>query len=186
MAFSDQELIDGCCKGDRKAQRELYNKYSSQMYAVAMRYSKMQQEAEDILQESFLKVFQNIENFRKDSSLPYWIKRIVVNTALNHQRSKLYLYPMVDISDLKNQSGNELILSSFSHKELMEMIRRLPTGCQVIFNLYAIEGYKHHEIAKMLEISEGTSKSQYARAKSLLKEWIAESNTVNYERAGEF
>lgn len=186
MAFSrDEDLIKGCCKGDRQAQQDLYNAYSSRMYPIALRYSKMQQEAEDILQEAFLKVFQNIKTFRNDSSLAYWIKRIVINTALNHQRSKLYLYPMVDISDLKSHQSSDVALSNFSHKELLSLVKKLPTGCQVIFNLYAIEGFKHNEIAKMLEISEGTSKSQYARAKSLLKEWITESNKTEYGRAGE-
>lgn len=185
MAFSDEELINDCCTGERKAQQKLYEKYSGQMYSVALRYSKMQQEAEDIVQEAFLKVFQNIKTFRKDSSLVYWIKRIVINTALNHQRSKLYLYPMVDVGDLKNRYVEDGILSGFGHRELLEMIRKLPSGCQVIFNLYAVEGYKHHEIADLLNISEGTSKSQYARAKSLLKEWILKSNRINYDRAGE-
>lgn len=185
MAFSDEELIRGCIKGRSDFQQGLYDKYSPKMYPIALRYSKMQQEAEDILQEAFIKVFQKIETFRQDSSLGYWIKRIVINTALNHQRSKLYLYPMVDISDLSNHSGRELTLSSYSHKELLALVKRLPTGCQVIFNLYAVEGFKHHEIAKMLEISEGTSKSQYARAKSLLKGWIEEDNRIDYGRAGE-
>ena len=185
MAFSDEELIKACCKGERTAQQNLYKKYSGQMYAVALRYSKMQQEAEDILQEAFLKVFQNINNFRQDSSLVYWIKRIVVNTALNHQRSKLYLYPMVDVGDLKNRFTENLTITGINHKELLEMIRKLPSGCQVRFNLYAIEGYKHHEIADLLGISEGTSKSQYARAKSLLKEWILKSDVIYYDRAGE-
>lgn len=185
MAFSDEELIKGCCKGERNSQRALYEKYSGQMYAVALRYSKMQQEAEDILQEAFLKVLQNISSFRQDASLVYWIKRIVINTALNHQRSKLYLYPMVDVGDLKNQYGPEVTISGMSHDELIGLVKRLPSGCQVIFNLYAIEGFKHHEIAEQLNISEGTSKSQYARAKSLLKEWISERNNIDYERAGE-
>jgi len=185
MAFSDEELIKECIKGTAKYQKALYEKYSAKMYPIALRYSKMQQEAEDILQEAFIKVFKNIEKFRQDSSLPYWIKRIVINTALNHQRSKLYLYPMVDVSDLKYNSATEVTLSSFSYQELLTLIKRLPSGCQVIFNLYAIEGYKHHEIATMLEISEGTSKSQYARAKSLLRGWVEDNNKINYERAGE-
>jgi len=184
MAVSDQDLIEDCCKGKRQAQQKLYEKYSGQMYSVALRYSKMQQEAEDILQESFLKVFQNIKTFRKDSKLIYWIKRIVVNTALNHQRSKLYLYPMVDVNDLNNRFTDEVSISSFGHEELLGLIRKLPSGCQVIFNLYAIEGFKHHEIAKELNISEGTSKSQYARAKSLLKEWVVENNKIDYDRSG--
>ncbi|MEQ8337391.1 MAG: RNA polymerase sigma factor [Cyclobacteriaceae bacterium] len=185
MHFSEEELIKGCCKQDAKAQQQLYDTFAPRMYAVALRYTKMEQEAEDILQEAFLKVFKKIGDFRKDSSLAYWIKRIVINTALNHQRSKLYLYPMVDVNDLNQYSANETAVSSLSQKELMEMIRRLPSGCQIIFNLYAIEGFKHHEIADMLDLSEGTSKSQYARAKSLLKEWINESNKVNYGKAGE-
>ncbi|MBV6646737.1 MAG: RNA polymerase sigma factor [Cyclobacteriaceae bacterium] len=184
MHFSDEELIEGCCKQDRHMQQCLYNKYSGSMYAIALRYAKMQQEAEDILQEAFLKVFQNIENFRKDSSLPYWIKRIVVNTALNHQRGKLYLYPMVDVAELRNNAGQNMTLSAFSHAELLQMIQELPDGCRIIFNLYAIEGYKHHEIATMLDISEGTSKSQYARAKSLLQDKIEENNQISYEQSG--
>jgi len=180
MSFSEEHLIKGCQKGKREYQQALYDRYSDGMYLVALRYSKMQQEAEDILQEAFVKVFKNIKNFRKDSSLAYWIKRIVVNTALNHQRSKLYLYPMVDVNELKNRSEKESILSGMSHQELLSLIQELPTGCQVIFNLFAIEGYKHHEIAKMLEISEGTSKSQYSRAKSILMEKILNQEKISY------
>ncbi len=176
----EQNIVKECKKGDRRTQRLLYEKYCKQMYAVAIRYTKMQQEAEDIIQEAFIKVFKNIKDFRQDSSLGYWIKRIVVNTALNHQRSKLYLYPMVDVNEMTNSPSSELIISEFSHQELIAMIRDLPLGCQTIFNLYAIEGYKHHEIAKMLEISEGTSKSQYSRAKSLLKERIEKDSLIIY------
>jgi len=169
------EIIKGCQKGDRKSQYQLYKQYSSGMMAVAMRYSKSTQEAEDILQEGFIKVFQHIKNFRQDSSIGYWIKRIIVNTALNHQRNKLYLYPMVDVDDLKEGLG-AVSIENLAMEELMEMVQTLPTGCQVIFNLYAVEGYQHKEIAKMLSISEGTSKSQYARAGKLLMEYI-EKNT---------
>jgi RNA polymerase sigma-70 factor (ECF subfamily) len=179
MSISEDKLITGCQKGKREYQQALYDKYCDGMYLVALRYSKMQQEAEDILQEAFIKVFKNIKDFRKDSSLAYWIKRIVVNTALNHQRSKLYLYPMVDVEDLKEWQDKESIISNLSHQELLEMIQELPGGCQVIFNLFAVEGYKHHEIAKELGISEGTSKSQYSRAKSLLVEKILSRERYN-------
>ncbi|MFY0687604.1 MAG: RNA polymerase sigma factor [Cyclobacteriaceae bacterium] len=185
MTFTDEELIAGCCKNDHHAQESLYQKYARSMYTVALRYVKLEQEAEDILQEAFVKVFQKIDSFRQDSSLPYWIKRIVVNTALNHQRSKLYLYPMVDVNDLKDWSVQENALSTYSHNELLLMIKELPDGCRIIFNLYAIEGYKHHEIAEMLEISEGTSKSQYSRAKSLLKDKLERNNLMNYGQLGE-
>ena len=185
MSFSDEELIEGCKKHDRNMQQSLYDKYAKAMYVVALRYVKLQQEAEDILQEAFVKVFQSIGKFRKDSTLPYWIKRIVVNTALNHQRSKLYLYPMVDISNLKNWKDEADAISDFSHQELLKIINELPNGCKIIFNLYALEGYKHHEIAKKLKISEGTSKSQYARAKSLLRNKLRLHTKINYEQVGE-
>ena len=180
MSISEEKLIKGCQRGERAYQQELYDKYSDGMYLVALRYSKMQQEAEDILQEAFIKVFKNIKNFRKDSSLAYWIKRIVVNTALNHQRSKLYLYPMVDVNDLNDWTDKESVISSLGYQELLSLIQELPTGCQVIFNLFAIEGYKHHEIAKKLEISEGTSKSQYSRAKSILVQKIMNQGESRY------
>lgn len=180
MSVSEEKLIKGCQKGQKEFQQALYNKYCDGMYLVALRYSKMQQEAEDIIQEAFIKVFKNIKKFRKDSSLAYWIKRIVVNTALNHQRSKLYLYPMVDVNDLDDWSEKESVISELSYEELLDLIRELPTGCQVIFNLFAIEGYKHHEIAKKLKISEGTSKSQYSRAKSLLAERIMQRDQIRY------
>lgn len=180
MLISEDKLIKGCQKGKREYQQALYDKYCDGMYLVALRYSKMQQEAEDILQEAFIKVFKNIKNFRKDSSLAYWIKRIVVNTALNHQRSKLYLYPMVDVTELDHWSDRESIISGLNHDDLLALVRELPTGCQVIFNLFAVEGYKHHEIAKILEISEGTSKSQYSRAKTLLAEKILNRENFGY------
>jgi len=180
MSFSEENLIKGCQKGQRTYQQALYDKYADGMYLVALRYSKMQQEAEDILQEAFIKVFKNIKDFRKDSSLAYWIKRIVVNTALNHQRSKLYLYPMVDVNDLNHWSDKESIISALDYQELLKLVQELPTGCQVIFNLFAIEGYKHHEIAEKLEISEGTSKSQYSRAKSILMQKIMDQEESRY------
>jgi len=180
MSFSDEKLIKGCQKGKREYQQALYDKYSAGMYLVALRYSKIEQEAEDVLQEAFIKVFDNIKNFRSESSLAFWIKRIVVNTALNHQRSKLYMYPMVDVNQLDWEEETESVISSLSYKELLEMVRALPTGCQVIFNLFAIEGYKHHEIADLLKISEGTSKSQYSRAKSIISKKILERENISY------
>lgn len=178
--LSDEKLIKGCQKGKKEYQQALYDKFCDGMYLVALRYSKMQQEAEDILQEAFIKVFKNIGTFRSDSSLAFWIKRIVVNTALNHQRSKLYLYPMVDVNELDDWSGKENVVADLGYEELLELIQELPTGCQVIFNLFAIEGYKHHEIAEKLNISEGTSKSQYSRAKSLLAEKVMKRDRIRY------
>jgi len=184
MPISDDELIKGCKDNTRKMQFKLYEKYGGSMYLVCLRYTKAEQEAEDILQEAFIKVFQNIKKFRGDSSLGYWIKKIVINTALNFQRNKLYLYPMINVDTIGEfDSGQNFTLTSYEYNDLLDMIRELPTGCQVIFNLYAIEGYKHHEIASMLNINEGTSKSQYSRAKRLLQEKLNNINGMSYGRA---
>ncbi len=178
----DAAIIAGCRKGDRIMQRKLFEKYAPQMKVVCHRYCKGIQEAEDVLQESFIKVFKHLDQYRQEAPFPAWIKRIVVNTALNHQRGKLYLFPMVDVDELKNAEIQTFPLANYHYKELLAIIQTLPTGCQMVFNLYAIEGYQHKEIAKMMNISEGTSKSQYARAKMLLKEMIEKAEHLRYEK----
>jgi RNA polymerase sigma-70 factor (ECF subfamily) len=136
-----------------------------------------------VLQESFIKVFKSLTGYRGDSRVDYWIKRIVINTALNSQRKKLYMYPMVDIEDVQNTIEHSKAVTDFQLEELLKMIRELPIGCQTVFNLFAIEGYSHKEIAEMLEVSEGTSKSQFSRARKLLQEKIAEEEKFErYER----
>ncbi len=177
------KLIKACVNGERKAQKRLYDLFASKMMMICIRYSKSESEAEDILQESFIKIFKHLKDLREYSNVAAWIKRIVINTALNYQRSKLYLYPMVNVEHLKISYDENMALSGFHRDELLKMIRELPLGCQVIFNLYAIEGYTHKEIAKKLNISEGTSKSQYSRAKSLLQVKLMDSERGNYERA---
>jgi RNA polymerase sigma factor (sigma-70 family) len=181
--LNEDELIDGCRKGDRTSQRSLYDRYCRKMMVVCLRYSKTTAEAEDILQEGFVKVFNAIKDFRQESKLETWITRIMVNTALNAQRKKLYLYPMVDVEELE-LPDNEVSMSGIHFTQLLEMIQALPQGCQIVFNLFAIEGYSHKEIAEQLGISEGTSKSQFARAKTLLQQRLAKESTY-YERYGE-
>ncbi len=181
--LEQKELIEGCIKGDRVAQKRLYDTYAGKMYLICLRYTKSQQEAEDVLQESFIKILKNINSYRGESKLEYWIRRIVVNTALNSQRKKLYMYPMVDIEEMKNNYDVSKSISNFNMEELLKMIRELPTGCQTVFNLFAIEGYSHREIAGMLGISEGTSKSQFSRARKLLQEKIIkEEKAERYEK----
>jgi RNA polymerase sigma factor (sigma-70 family) len=181
--LSENELIEGCRKGERTAQRALYDLYCRKMMVVCLRYSKATPEAEDILQEGFVKVFQAIGNFRAESKLETWITRIMVNTALNAKRKKLYLFPMVDIEET-NLPEVEMSISGIHFTQLLEMIQALPQGCQIVFNLFAIEGFSHKEIAEQLGISEGTSKSQFARAKSLLQQRLLTESTY-YERYGE-
>jgi RNA polymerase sigma-70 factor (ECF subfamily) len=176
--LSEQELIKGCVKGDRAAQKALYERYCRKMMVVCQRYAKSTQEAEDALQEGFLKVFASLKSFRGDARLDTWITRIMINTALNAQRQKLYLLPMVDITEMNLPEDEEISLAAFNLSELIAMIQSLPDGCRLVFNLFAIEGYNHKEIAGMLGISEGTSKSQYSRAKSLLKVKLNVHNNV--------
>jgi RNA polymerase sigma-70 factor (ECF subfamily) len=176
----EKTLVSGCAKGDRAMQKALYDQYAGRMLTVCMRYSKSREDAEDILQEAFVKVFTKIESFRKESSLGYWIKRIVINTALNYHRKSVYLYPHFDIDDMHQLGDDEVLVSDYNYRDLLKLLQTLPQGCQVIFNLYAIEGYKHKEIAELLNISEGTSKSQYARAKSLIKDMITETGEVKH------
>ncbi len=180
---SEEELIEGCRKADRSCQKALYERYCRKMMAVCMRYARTTAEAEDILQEGFIKVFNGIKTFRGESKLETWITRIMVNTALNQQRRKMYLYPMVDAEDIDLPEQDESF-SGLNFSQLLEMVRSLPHGCQVIFNLFAIEGFNHKEIAETLGISEGTSKSQYARARMLLQEKLLKESSY-YKKYGE-
>lgn len=181
--LSEEELINGCRRGDRAFQQALYERYCRKMMAVCLRYSRTTAEAEDILQEAFVKVFHALKDFRQESKLETWITRIMVNTALNSQRKKMYLYPMVDVEKI-DVPEDEVSISGIHFMQLLDMVQALPQGCQVVFNLFAIEGYNHKEIADLLGISEGTSKSQYARARSLLQAKLLKESSY-YERYGE-
>ncbi|QJD09423.1 RNA polymerase sigma factor [Flammeovirga sp. MY04] len=183
--LEDELLIKGCRNGDKRIQRKLYEQYSGVLMAVAYRYAKTEEDARDILQEAFVKIFKNIGTFRNESSLKHWMRRIVVNTAINFQRSKLYLYPMMDVNDMYDLKEEAMALHDYSLQELLKLLQKLPDGCRVIFNLYAIEGYKHKEIAEMTGITEGTSKSQFARARKLMKAMIEESQIERYSYAKE-
>jgi RNA polymerase sigma factor (sigma-70 family) len=126
--LTEQELIDGCRNSNRVAQKALYERYCRKMMTVCLRYSKTTAEAEDILQEAFVKIFNAIKDFRQESKLETWITRIMVNTALNVQRRKLYLYPMVDVEELELPE-DEVSISGIHFAQLIEMIQGLPQGC---------------------------------------------------------
>ena len=167
--YSDKELIKGCIEQNRALQKALYDTYGSKLMAVCLRYSDSTFEAEDILQDALLKAFKKMDSFRGESSLYAWLKRIAVNTALNSIRGKVQMTPIMDSDEFLNDSTD---LSGYSFDELLAMIQKLPAGCRAVFNLMAIEGYKHEEIAKKLDISVGTSKSQFARARQLLQQQL--------------
>lgn len=172
------KLIESCKSNDREAQYRLYNLLSGKMFAVCLRYAKHREAAEDLLQEGFVKVFTHIDKFRGEGSFEGWVRRIIVNTAVEHYRRSTKMYPMVNVEDINRDipwvdTGENLEL-----EDLMNMINKLSQGYKTIFNLYVVEGYSHKEIAEMLEISEGTSKSQLARARYLLMEMVKKSEIV--------
>ncbi|KYG82819.1 RNA polymerase sigma factor [Roseivirga echinicomitans] len=175
----DEKLIERCIKDDQKAQRELYGRYAQKLMPMAMRYAKSQEDAEDILQDAFIKIFKSLDSFRREAQFLTWLKRIVINTAINHNRKKMYQQPMLDIEKVTHMHiESNLTLSNMHFTEILALMQKLPVGSRTIFNLFAIEGYGHKEIAEMLEISEGTSKSQYSRARALLRTMVDEANKV--------
>jgi RNA polymerase sigma-70 factor (ECF subfamily) len=175
--MDDQLLVKNCLKGNREAQHLLYEQHAEYMLGVCYRYTKSMIDAEDVLQEGFIKVFRNLHQYKSDGQLGAWIRRIMVNTAINHlkQQSRSRV-------DLSFSEGNLHPVADdnpeikLTVKELAELIRQLPTGYQTIFNLHAVEGYTHVEIGELLGIHEGTSRSQYARARGLLVSWIKKND----------
>lgn len=169
--ISETDLINGCMSGDRRMQKLLYDQYSSKMYAVCVRYMGNGDDAQDILQEGFIKVFRNLEKFRGDGSFEGWIRRIFVNTAIEQIRKKktdLSLTEKEEIIELKTATA----IDNMSEKDLLQIVSELSPGYRTIFNMYVVEGFNHKEISEILGISEGTSKSQLARARMILQEKI--------------
>lgn len=166
----EYELVQACIRQERVAQRQLYEMYASKLLVTAMRYMKNKPDAEDVLQDSFMKIYQKLPTFRFDCPLEAWLRKIVVNTALKELQNQPNWMQHTDselVSD-KLEDG-DFTLSNFQFTQLLEIVNSLPDGCRTVFNLYAIEGYQHNEIAALLGISEGTSKSQYSRARGLLQ-----------------
>jgi len=168
--FSQEQIIEGCLKNNRQTQKVLYNMYASKFLGVCMRYAKDRQEAEDILQDGFLKIFGRISQYSGLGSFEGWMKRIIVNTALTNYRQNLKHYYKQSIDDI-NESDIELNIAEYDYslEELLKVIQNLPPGYRMVFNMYAIEGFQHKEIAEMMGVDVTTSKSQYSRAKKLLR-----------------
>lgn len=175
--MDDGQLIRDCLKHKREAQKKLYDLFAPSMLAVCFRYTKNLDDAENILQDGFVKVFKHLNKYRGEGELGAWIRRIMVNTALNYLKTnKNYQYDLLfEDSSLHAVSAEDPEVK-LNAKEIANLVRQLPTGFQTIFNLYAVEGYKHVEIATMLGINEGTSRSQYARARALLIEWMEKTS----------
>ncbi len=172
--FTDSDIISGCLSGSRKMQEALYAKYASKMYAVCLRYSGNADDAQDLLQEGFIKIFKNLDKFRSDGSFEGWIRRIFVNTSIEYYRKKSALQKKIDPAEVVVEDKSFTILDELAEDDIINMIRELPPGYKLVFNMHVIEGYSHKEIADLLNINEGTSKSQLARAKMALKKMIAD------------
>jgi RNA polymerase sigma-70 factor (ECF subfamily) len=171
-------LVKDCLKGKPAAQRQLYEHFAPTMLSVCYRYTKSMADAEDVLQEGFVKAFLNLHQFKFQGELGGWIRRIMVTTAINYlKRNVRYQADLLFTDDhlhvVSNEQHPEIKMEA---KELADLIRQLPPGYQTIFNLYAVEGFNHVEIGKILGIQEGTSRSQYARARALLMQWIEQRN----------
>ena len=169
---SEKKILAGCIKGRQSAQRELFDQYSRLLLGVCNRYVQSIEEAEDIMQEGFVKIFLNIKEFKGDGPLLAWMRRIMINTAITHyhkMRKHRYHDDLTEVSESKfeDKGWGE---AEFTEEELFMVIQQMPNGYRQVFNLYAMEGYKHREIAEILKIDENTSKSQYSRARRWLQE----------------
>ena len=182
-----RQIVSECLKGNIVAQQQLYDLYAESMLGICYRYTKSMADAEDILQEGFVKAFRHLDKFKFQGELGGWIRQIMVNTAINYLKKNSRYRADLSFTDTGlhpvSTENPEVLLQA---KELADLIRQLPSGYQTIFNLHAVEGYSHVEIGKILGINEGTSRSQYARARALLMNWIKkiepDSKTESYAR----
>lgn len=174
------DLLEGCKAGDRKMQELLYKQTASKMLAVCMRYARDRMEAEDSLQLGYIKIFQKIKEYRGDGSFEGWIRRVMVNTAIESYRKNLRTLNVVAIEEAYEQPSTGFDFSRLGMQDLMGLIQKLADGYRIVFNMYIIEGYSHKEIAATLGISEGASKSQLSRARAILKEEIIKMEGINY------
>ena len=170
--ISESDLIAGCINGDRKMQKELYDRFSAKMFGVCLRYAGNTEEAEDILQEGFIKVFKKIGSYRGEGSFEGWIRRIFVNTAIEQFRRKTYMQPITEREENSVEATYLSVLDNLAEKDIVKLVQQLSPGYRTVFNMYVVEGYTHRQIAESLGISEGTSKSQLSRAKIILQDLV--------------
>ena len=184
-SMTDDELVKSCLAKDQAAQKLLFERFSRKMMGVCIRYADRSEEAEDMLQNGFIRVFEKLETFKGLGSLEGWIRKIVVNESLSYLRKNKASKMNIDIDDAKYMvPGNSHVGEQINEKDLLKMIQQLPTGFRTVFNMYAIEGYSHKEIAEQLGITEGTSKSQYSRAKTHLQQMIQGEKTQQEKVTG--
>ncbi len=181
--ISVEELIEGCKASNRRSQETVYQLYAAKMMGVCLRYANSHEEAEDLLQTGFVKVFTKIATFKNEGSFEGWVRRIMVNNCLEQYRRNIRMLPVVDIESGGHQADVSFEVNTLETKDLLRLIQQLSPGYKMVFNMYAIEGYTHREIAQELNISEGTSKSQLARARQILQQKVIAMEGINYASA---
>jgi RNA polymerase sigma factor (sigma-70 family) len=172
--ISESDLIKGCIAGNRNMQEALYNRFSPKMYSVCLRYSNTSDDARDLLQEGFIKIFKNLEKYRGDGSFEGWVRRIFVNTSIEHFRRATTTQSVTETHENTFEDKEWSAFDNLAQKDIFNMIKDLSPGYKQVFNMYVIEGYSHKEIGDIMGISEGTSKSQLARAKMILQKMVKE------------
>ena len=172
----EQELIKGCIRRERGAQKRLYDTFSSKMYTLVCRYVKNSIEAEDVLVTAFTKILDKIDQYKSEGSFEGWIRRIVVNESLTYLRRNRNMYLELELEAANYEPDYQTVSDHLEAEDLLKMIGELPSGYRIVFNLYAIDGYSHKEIAEQLGISENTSKSQLSRARSYLQKLLTDND----------
>ncbi len=177
--MTEEQMLAGSVKNNAIAQEALYNRFSPKMLGVCYRFAKNREDAEDMLQEGFIKVFTQIQNFRSEGSLEGWVRRIVVHTCINSLKKNKKFRESVDLIHAHSlRTKTEMIPAIMQAKQIVECIRLLPIGYRTVLNLFALEGYSHREISELLEIEESTSRSQFTRAKAMLEDMLVEKNIL--------
>lgn len=172
-----RKLVQGCIEGNVKSQKELYSTFANKMYAICLRYSGNPDDAKDLLQDGFVKIFNNLSGFEFKGSFEGWMKRIFVNTSIEFLRKRSRMGFTLDVTEVETGGYKDKGFKRLEVQDIMRYINQMPDGYRTVFNLYVIEGYAHREIAEMLDISEGTSKSQLSKARSMMRKLLEE-----YER----
>jgi RNA polymerase sigma factor (sigma-70 family) len=178
--MTEEQMLTGSIRNNAAAQEAFYDRFSPRMLGVCYRFAKSREDAEDMLQEGFIKIFTQLNQYRNEGSLEGWIRRVIVHTCINVLKKNKKFADTVDITNAHGFHTNEdLVPSLLQAKQIVEYIRSLPLGYRTVLNLYAIEGYSHKEIGVMLEIGESTSRSQYTRAKAMLEEILIKRKVMD-------
>ncbi|MEX1002315.1 MAG: RNA polymerase sigma factor [Crocinitomicaceae bacterium] len=177
--MTDEQLVKECVSGNSVAQKKFYDLFARKMMGVCLRYTNNHEEAQDVLQDAFIKIFNKLSDYESKGSLEGWVRRIMVNTALDAYRKAKKHQKNVDVNSVSYLlDSDDFILETIHAEDLMKVIKAIPEGYRVVFNLFAIEGYSHKEIAERLGVTESTSKSQYSRAKKMLRKILIDKNFV--------